>query len=126
MATTPLEMGDTVTLTVTGKVVDPQLGGSHAATTVKVNRPGEWSYKDNARVDGVTVDIVLDPAAEVKVDIKSRYKNGVWRDESGVYWMRRPDGWHKMPIETEPTKGQLGRPFTPPAVSRLAEDKDSK
>lgn len=126
MAITPLEIGDTVTLTVTGKVLPAELGGSHAATVIKVNRPGEWSYKDNARINGVTVDIVLEQNAMVDVAIKSRFKNGVWMDESGAYWMRRPDGWHPMTIEGEPTTGQLGRPFTPSAVSRLEEDKTSR
>lgn len=126
MATTPLEVGDTVTLTVTGKVVAAEFGGSHAATVVKVNRPGVWDSVKHARVDGVTVDIVLDPAADVKVDVKSRFKNGVWSDESGVYWMRRPDGWHKMDIVAAPQTGHLGRPFTPSAVSRLVEDKTSR
>jgi hypothetical protein len=125
MGTTPLEMGDSVTLTVKGKVVDPQLGGSHAATTVKVKRPGVWDTSKGMRVDGVTVDIVLEQAATVDVDVVSRFKPGVWCDRNGAYWMRRPDGWHAITIAGEPTEGILGRPFTPPAVARLVEDRES-
>jgi hypothetical protein len=62
----------------------------------------------------------------VDVDIKSRFKNGIWCDAEGKFWMRRPDGWHLMSVADEATQGIFGRPFTPKAVSRLMEDRESK
>jgi hypothetical protein len=125
MATTPIEVGDNVTLTIKGKVVPAELGGSHASTVVRINRPGEWDGTKGMRVGGVTVDVVLEHAATVDVEIVSRFKNGVWCDAEGAFWMRRPDGWHAMIIAGESTTGQYGRPFTPAAVSRLVEDRES-
>lgn len=112
MSTTHVSEGDTLSLTITGKVVTP---GTPGATTLRVNRTGG--------PDGVRVEAVLAADAKVGYEVTSRWKNGVHLDDTGTYWMRKPDGWYRM--STSITKaGNLTGPWTPPGAHRLREDKE--
>lgn len=114
--------GDTVTVTITGKVVDPSLAGTPSATTFRITRPARrGTYPSILPADrGVAVDLTLDPSAKVEFTVTSQFKHGVHIDANGRYWMRRPDGWHEMTV-TEKAAKVTGAEFVPKGVTRLKE-----
>lgn len=121
-----VEPGDQVTVTVTGTVVDP--ARSDYPTHVRVNRRADLLMYGGG--DPVSVDLVLDARAVVTTDVKPRHRNGVHIDANGEYWMRRPDGWHRMRIDAVPAGARTSvapgagrRSFTPRKAQRLKEDR---
>lgn len=119
--------GDSLTLTIKGKITDPNKANSSNATTLRIYRPAKsslyaatYSVPANA---AVRVDAVFEPDAEIDFDITSRFKNGVHLDDQGRYWMRRPDGWHEMSIKPVAVPNAFGAQFAPKGVQRLKEDK---
>lgn len=116
-----VDLGDKVTLTIKGTVVDPNLAGTSQATHVRIDRASSI----NSFLPGLPsmhIDVILDKDAEVTTEVTSRFKNGVHIDTEGRYWMRRPDGWHKMMIHNEPAADIMGRPYSPSDPQRLKED----
>lgn len=118
---THIAPGDTLTFTITGKVVDPGLADTHDAMTLRIIRPSPTPGATAV----LKVDAVLEPGAKFDFDIKSRFKNGVYIDNGGRYWMRRPDGWHEMTIAYSAALNPVSGQFSPPGAQRLEEDKDS-
>jgi sugar lactone lactonase YvrE len=119
------EEGDTITLTVKGKVVSPNLAGTPQGTKVRVERPGKVLFASLERVNGITVDLVLDDTAEVEVDHKSQHPNGVHIDADGKYWMRKNGKWHSMTVAATPRMAPVGTGiFNPKSPQRLVEPKD--
>lgn len=123
--TTELFPGDTVTLTITGKITEGVKSGTADATTLRISRPSKYrpgQFPAHMSTQ-INVDAVFEPTAEISYSVKSRHKNGVHLDGSGRYWLRRPDGWHEMTIAPSPVPNVNGQ-FTPPNVQRLKEDKE--
>jgi hypothetical protein len=111
----PVIVGDTVTLTVKGRVVET---GTPGAATVRISRPGNVVSK----VPPMRVDLLLDRDTEITHTIESRFKNGVHIDGNGAYWMRKPDGWYKMRADYVPAADPPGAVFVPKEAQRLKED----
>lgn len=122
--TTELYPGDTVTLTITGKITDGAKSGTPDATTLRIHRPSKYraGLLPSSMSTQISVDAIFEPEAQITYEITSQHKNGVHLDTAGRYWMRRPDGWHQMTIAISPVPNLNGR-FTPPGVQRLKEDK---
>jgi hypothetical protein len=114
--------GDTLTLTITGKVADPANAGTPHGTTLKIFRPAGPSLYTVDQPAAVRVDAVLGPDAKIEYSVKSRFRNGVHIDADGRYWMRRPDGWHEMTVAGSAVPNALGSQFAPRDVQRLKED----
>ena len=115
MAPRPIEIGDEVTLTIRGKVVDADLAGTPDAFHLTADRPA------GSDLAPIRIDVVLESSPEFHFNVKSRYSDGVHKDEQGRLWMRMPDGWHPISIDTAPTVGPANRPFTPPSPTPLVE-----
>lgn len=109
--------GDTLTLTLTGKVADPAARNARS-TQVRVYRPGGSSLM----AAEINVNATLDTEATLTYDVKSVFKNGVHIDKNGRYWMRKPDGWHEMSVTSRPVPSIFGSQFAPAGVQRLKED----
>lgn len=123
--------GDHLTLTIKGKITDPNKAHTRDATTLKIYRPASAvglfaaTYSPvSPLAGGVKVDAVFAPDAEIKFDVVSRFKNGVHIDADGRYWMRRPDGWHEMKIEDKAVPNLFGSQFAPREAQRLKEAKE--
>lgn len=120
--TTHVVPGDTLTLTLQGKIVEPGKANTPAGTTLKIYRPARSPLFTS---ESLRVDLVLDADATVTYEIQPRWKNGVHIDGNGRYWMRRPDGWHEMSIAPNAVPNIIrGSQYTPPNVQRLREDKE--
>ena len=118
--------GDTVILTIKGKVADPAVANTPLGTVVRAFRPHDGSaYSFTGAPSAIRVDLVLDHEATVEYEIVSKFKNGIWIDDRGRYWMRRPDGWHEMTVKPAAVPSILGTQFAPPGVQRLQEDKSA-
>ena len=115
--------GDTLTLTITGKVVDPALANTADATTMKIYRPVKPGTGRDAPGQ-VQVDAIFAADAQISYEITSQFKNGVHVDANGRYWMRKPGGWHSMTVAAQPVPSISGHQFTPRSPQRLKEDKD--
>lgn len=116
--------GDTLTLTITGKIADPKLANTPQGTTLKIYRPSASPLYAASLTPACRVDTVLDADATIEYEVKSRFRNGVHLDADGRYWMRRPDGWHEMSIASNAVPNVLGSQFAPRDVQRLREATD--
>lgn len=114
--------GDTLTLTITGKIADPAVANTPQGTTLKIYRPAGSRLYTASLPPACRVDTVLDADATIEFSVKSKFRNGVHIDADGRYWMRRPDGWHEMSIAGSAVPNALGTQFAPRDVQRLKED----
>lgn len=114
--------GDTLTLTITGKVAEAGKANTPDGTTLKIYRPAGSSLYLAEQAPACRVDAVLDADAEITFQVTSKWKNGVHIDAAGRYWMRRPDGWHEMSIADNAVPSVFGSQFAPKDVQRLKED----
>lgn len=116
-----LEEGDEITVIIKGKITDAAKAGTADALTIKANQPG----RGYGAAPAIRVDLVLTPDSKVTYEVKSKHKNGVHIDADGNYWMRKPDGWHRMTVAVTPARSSFGnQPVTPRNVQRLVEPKD--
>lgn len=118
--------GDTLKLTIEGKVVDPALANTSQATTLRVFRPsGSRLLAATEPLPLLKVEAILEPGVKIDYTIDSRFKNGVHIDANGKYWMRRPDGWYSMSVAESAVPNIFGSQFAPGGATRLKEDKTS-
>lgn len=118
--------GDKLTITITGKIANPNKANGSAATTLRIFRPAKSSLfaaTYGPAATPVNVNAVFEPDAEITYDVTSRFKNGVHIDSAGRYWMKRPDGWHEMTVKPVAVPSISGTQFAPAGVQRLKEDK---
>lgn len=118
------EPGDKVTITVAGTVVSPVYASSDYPTMVHISRLADPLMFRGA--DPVAVDLCLSPAAAVTAEVVSPHRNGVHIDADGTYWMRRPDGWYRMRVDSAPLPRAAGpaAPSRPRRPRRLKEARE--
>lgn len=116
-APTELVPGDTVTLTIKGRITDPGKAGTPAATTLRIYRPARPGWATTA--PEVRMDAIFGADAVIDFTVESQFKNGVHLDRHGRYWMRRPGGWHEMTVSLQPVPKNV----VPDGAQRLKEDK---
>lgn len=123
---TRITRGDTLSVTVKGKVADPDKADTSMATMLRISRSAGGSLLSPAGgiLPEVRVEACLERDAEVTWEITSQFKNGVHLDGRGRYWMRKPEGWFEMSVADSPIPSIPGTMFTPPSVQRLREDKE--
>lgn len=118
MSRQEFEVGDTLTVAFTGKIVDPDRAGTGQALTISAKRPP--FYIGGVRQGNVSFDVALEPDAEIQVDVKPRYPDGIHRDAAGRYWMRQGDGWFEMRAAQLPVPSVVGAArFTPAGAQPL-------
>lgn len=122
--------GDTLTLTIKGKVVNPNKANGPEATTLRIYRPAKSSlyaatYPKDPSQSAVSVNVTFDPSAEITHTVESQFKNGVHLDKDGRYWMKREDGFHEMTVKPIAVPSLSGTQFVPRGLQRLKEDKDT-
>jgi hypothetical protein len=114
-----MQPGDKLTITISGKIAT-------RGTDVSIRKNRYSLIADPWGLDYVPSNMevlfTLDSNASFTVTHESQYKNGVHIDAKGLYWMRRPDGWHRMRINPDPPIVPEGEPTLP--VERLREAKD--
>lgn len=131
MTTARYEPGDEITITIKGKISEYQSG-----TKVVIDQPlnpfplipipGQFCLDNRG---SASFTFYLRPEeAKVTVEHKAKHKNGVHIDlgakrPEDQYWLRRPDGWHKMSVESTPRPTGL-LPDKPAKPQRLKEDRD--
>lgn len=122
--------GDTLTLTIRGKVVNPAKANGPDAVTLRIYRPAKSGLYAAAFAaplpsqSGVNVNVTFDPSAMIVHAVESQFKNGVHIDKDGRYWMKRPDGFHEMTVKPIAVPSISGTQFVPRGLQRLKEDKD--